>query len=101
MKLLVHGKDSGGPEQPSRLIIVRCVFHTEFLSAYSEDSDQIMKMPMLISVLDGCCFSYALVRLGCYVRKPIFGSFGTTKTHTSMPISDQRLCYSLIEKYHI
>ena len=40
--------------------------------------------------------------MGLVAKKPVFGGLQTTKAQTSLRIrqTDQRLCYSLIGKYH-
>ena len=44
--------------------------------------------------------SYLYYDLGLIARKSVFGGLRTTKVHTNAQ-TDQRLCYSLIGKYHI
>ena len=60
------------------------------------------------STLNGWGLSYdviviqyciCVIYMGLNARKPAFGGVHTTKAQTSL--SDQRLCYSLIGKYHI
>ena len=41
-------------------------------------------------------FIFTCLYMGLVATKPVFGDLRTTKAQT-----DQRLCYSLYEKYHI
>ena len=53
-----------------------------------------------MSVQDTWCLSIPRYNVGLHARKPVFGGLPPTQAQTSLQ-TDQRLCYSLIKKYHI
>ena len=61
------------------------------------------KYSVLLQKLTCNIIALDIYHMGFVVRKPVFGALRTTKRRPACPYgqTDQRLCYSLIGKYHI